>query len=153
MTEARVLPAIGTAEPWPSPARAWYAVAIFGCTVFTLFGNGFVVALMLEPIKHDLNFSDQQVALIFGLAGQFTLACASLAISPLADRYSRTLIIGLGLLVLGFCNVGSAVVATAGALLTVRLIGGVGGAGNGPATFSLLADLFRHPNYPPPWPR
>jgi MFS family permease len=126
MTEARVLPAIGTAEPWPSPARAWYAVAIFGCTVFTLFGNGFVVALMLEPIKHDLNFSDQQVALIFGLAGQFTLAFASLAISPLADRYSRTLIIGLGLLVLGFCNVGSAVVATAGALLTVRLIGGRG---------------------------
>ncbi len=33
-------------------------------------------------------------------------------------------------------------VATARALLVVRLIGGVGGAGNGPATFSLLADLF-----------
>src|SRR6185436_7261198 len=80
-----------------------------------------------------------------GLAGQFTLAFASLAISPLADRYSRTLIIGLGLLVLGLCNMGSAVVATAGALLIVRLIGGAGGAGNGPATFSLLADLF-----PPP---
>src|SRR5690242_10564433 len=155
MTDARVLPAIATAnvditsaEPWPSPTRAWYAVAIFGCTVFTLFGNGFVVALMLEPIKHDLNFSDQQVALIFGLAGQFTLAFASLAISPLADRYSRTLIIGLGLLILGFCNVGSAVVATAGALLIVRLVGGVGGAGNGPATFSLLADLFPPPKLP-----
>ena len=153
MAEAHVMPAVTAtndtpAEPWPSPARAWYAVAIFGCTVFTLFGNGFVVALMLEPIKHDLNFSDQQVALIFGLVGQFTLAFASLAISPLADRYSRTLIIGIGLLILGFCNVGSAVVATAGALLIVRLIGGVGGAGNGPATFSLLADLFPPPKLP-----
>ena len=155
MTEIRVMPAIesaaaasSSAEPWPSPARAWYAVALFGCTVFTLFGNGFVVALMLEPIKHDMNFSDQQVALIFGLVGQFTLAFASLVISPLADRFSRTLIIGLGLLILGFCNVGSAVVATAGALLVVRLIGGIGGAGNGPATFSLLADLFPPPKLP-----
>src|SRR5688572_23541312 len=106
MSEASVLPAIGTttvpsSEPWPSPARAWYAVGIFGCTVFTLFGNQFVVALMLEPIKHDLNLSDQQVAFIFGLAGMFTLAFASLVISPLADKYSRTLIIGIGLLILG----------------------------------------------------
>ena len=123
------------AQPWPSPARAWYAVGIFGLTVFTLFGNQFLVALMLEPIKKDLQLSDQQVALIFGLAGSFTLAFASLVISPLADKYSRRLIIGVGLLILGLCNIGSALVATAGALLIVRLVGGVGGAGNGPATF------------------
>ncbi len=129
-------------QPWPSAARAWYAVAIFGLTVFTLFGNQFVVALMLEPIKNDLQLSDQQVALIFGLAGSFTLAFASLVISPLADKYSRRLIIGTGLVILAMCNVGSALVASAGALLIVRLLGGVGGAGNGPATFSLLADLF-----------
>lgn len=130
------------AEPWPRPAYAWYAVALFGLTVLTLFGNGFVVALMLEPIKKDLNLTDQQVAFIFGLAGSFTLAFASLIISPLADRYSRKIIIGIGLLILGFCNIGSALVAAAGALLIVRLIGGAGGAGNGPATFSMLADLF-----------
>ena len=129
-------------EPWPSPARAWYAVAIFGATVFTLFGNQFVVALMLEPIKNDLGLSDQQIALIFGLAGSFVLAFASLVISPLADRHSRRLIIGVGLLIIGLCNFASALVATAGALLLVRLLGGAGGAGNGPATFSLLADTF-----------
>ncbi len=149
MTEARVVPSIDAAavgaassEPWPSAAKAWYAVGIFGLTVFTLFGNQFVVALMLEPIKHDLQLSDQQVAFIFGLAGSFTLAFASLVISPLADRFSRTLIIGIGLLILAICNIGSALVASAGALLIVRLLGGAGGAGNGPATFSLLADLF-----------
>jgi MFS family permease len=136
-------PSHGSAgEPWPGPARAWYAVAIFGSTVFSLFGNQFVVALMLEPIKNDLNLTDQQVAFIFGLAGSFTLAFASLVISPLADRYSRRLIIGVGLLILGLCNFGSALAATAGAMLIVRLLGGVGGAGNGPATFSLLADTF-----------
>jgi MFS family permease len=147
MAEVRVMPVIAPAndvsgQPWPSPLRAWYAVAIFGLTVFTLFGNQFLVSLMLEPIKNDLKLSDNQVSVIFGGAGPFVLAFASLLISPLADRYSRRLLIGLGLLIVGFCNFGSAVTATAGALLVIRLIGGFGGAGNGPATFSLLADTF-----------
>lgn len=129
-------------EPWPSPARAWYAIAIFGLTVFTLFGNQFLVALMLEPIKNDMKLSDNQVALIFGVAGAFVLAFVSLIVSPLADRYSRRLIIGVGLIIVGLCNFGSAMTATAGAMLLIRFLGGAGGAGNGPATFSLLADTF-----------
>src|SRR6478735_9132272 len=147
MAEARVMPAIGTAAdsstaPWPSPARAWYAVGIFGATVFTLFGNQFLLALMLEPIKLDMHLTDQQMSLIFGLAGQFVLAFMSLLVSPLADIYKRRLIIGIGLVIIGLCNFGSAMVATAGAMLIIRLLGGAGGAGNGPATFSLLADTF-----------
>jgi MFS family permease len=146
MADVQVMPAVSASnasgEPWPSPARAWYAVAIFGLTVFTLFGNQFLVALMLEPIKKDMQLSDNQVALIFGVAGSFVLAFASLVVSPLADKYSRRLIIGVGLLIVGLCNFGSAMVATAGAMLLIRLLGGAGGAGNGPATFSLLADTF-----------
>jgi MFS family permease len=130
------------AAPWPSPARAWYAVAIFGATVFTLFGNQFLVALMIEPIRLDTHLTDNQVALIFGGASGFVLAFASLVVSPLADIYSRRLIIGLGLIIVGLCNFGSGMVSAAGAMLVVRLLGGFGGAGNGPATFSLLADTF-----------
>ena len=127
---------------WPSPARAWYAVAIFGATVFTLFGIQFLVALMIEPIRLDTHLTDNQVALIFGGASGFVLAFASLIISPLADIYSRRIIIGIGLVIVGLCNFGSGMVAAAGAMLAVRLLGGFGGAGNGPATFSLLADTF-----------
>ncbi len=128
--------------PWPSPARGWYAVGIFGSTVFTLFGTLFVVSLIVEPIKLDLHLSDIQVALIFGSASPFVLAFASLLVGPLADIYRRRLIIGLGLVILGLSNLGTAMVAAAGMLLMVRLVGGIGGAGNGPATFSLLADTF-----------
>lgn len=131
-----------SAASWPSPARAWYAVAVFGATVFTLFGNQFLVALMIEPIRLDTHLSDNQVALIFGGASGFVLAFASLVVSPLADIYSRRLIIGVGLIVVGLCNFGSGLVSAAGAMLAVRLLGGFGGAGNGPATFSLLADTF-----------
>ncbi len=131
-----------SSEPWPSTGRAWYAVAIFALTIFTLFGNQFLVALIIEPIRIDTGLSDNQMALIFGGAAGFVLAFASLIVSPLADIYSRRLIIGVGLIIVGLCNFGSATVATAGAMLAVRLAGGFGGAGNGPATFSLLADTF-----------
>jgi MFS family permease len=141
MAETLASPALGS-QNWPRPARAWYAVAVFGATVFTLFGNQFLVALMIEPIRLDTHLSDNQVALIFGGASGFVLAFASLLVSPLADIYSRRLIIGVGLIIVGVCNFGSALVATAGAMLAVRLLGGFGGAGNGPATFSLLADTF-----------
>src|SRR5215467_11155246 len=97
-----------SSHPWPSPARAWYAVAIFGATVFTLFGNQFLVALIIEPIRLDTHLTDNQVALIFGGASGFVLAFASLVVSPLADIYSRRLIIGVGLIIVGLCNFGSA---------------------------------------------
>src|SRR5262245_31787255 len=115
-------PAEASSGAWPSPTRAWYAVAIFGATVFTLFGNQFLVALIIEPIRLDTHLSDNQVALIFGGASGFVLAFASLIVSPLADIYSRRLIIGVGLLIVGLCNFGSAMVATAGAMLAVRLM-------------------------------
>lgn len=149
MAEVHAVPTTGatvraesTAAPWPSPARAWYAVAIFALTIFTLFGNQFLVALIIEPIRLDTGLTDNQMAMIFGGAAGFVLAFASLIVSPLADIYSRRLIIGVGLLIIGACNFGSAMVATAGLMLAVRLVGGFGGAGNGPATFSLLADTF-----------
>ena len=55
---------------------------------------------------------------------------------------SRRLIIGVGLLVMG---TGSALTGLANGfwqLFAARLFTGIGGAGNGPATYSILADYF-----------
>ncbi len=153
MAEVHVAPTIAStaapgSAPWPSAGRAWYSVIVFGLTVFTLFGTLFVVSLIVEPIRLDLKLTDLQVALIFGSASPLILAIASLLVGPLADIYSRRLIIGLGLVILGLSNLGTALVTGAAALLFVRLLGGIGGAGNGPATFSLLADTFPPPKLP-----
>ena len=144
-THAMTMPPTPSAssEPWPSGARAWYGVAIFGLTVMTLFGNQFVVSLLIEPIKRDLLLTDLQVALIVGTAGGFVNAIVSLPIGRyLVDRFSRKVIIGAGLLVLGLGSLASGLAASAGQLFLARLASGVGGAGNGPATYSMLGDLF-----------
>jgi MFS family permease len=129
-------------QPWPSSRRAWYGVTMFGLTVMTLFGSNVLIGLLVQPIKVDLGLTDTQVSLIVGFAAAAFNAVASLPISRLVDRMSRRLIIGVGLLTMG---IGSALTGMANGfwqLFTARLFSGIGGAGNGPATFSILADYF-----------
>jgi MFS family permease len=129
-------------QPWPSSRRAWYGVTMFGLTVMTLFGSGALSGLLVQPIKVDLGLTDTQVSLIVGFAAAAFNAVASLPISKLVDKMSRRLIIGVGLLTMG---VGSALTGLANGfwqLFAARLFTGIGGAGNGPATYSILADYF-----------
>lgn len=129
-------------EPWPSPAHSWYAVSLFAIMVFTLFAAFPITGLVVEMIKADFHLNDKQVAVLVGSGAMWVNAFASLFISRLADSFSRKLIIGVGLLILGFCGWGSAIASTAMTFLVIRLIGGIGGAGNGSATYSMLGDLF-----------
>ena len=129
-------------EPWPKPAHSWYAVSLFAVMVFTLFAAFPITGLVVELIKADFHLNDKQVALLVGSGAMWVNAFASLFISRLADSFSRKLIIGIGLLILGLCGSASAVASTAMTFLLIRLVGGVGGAGNGSATYSMLGDLF-----------
>jgi MFS family permease len=110
--------------------------------VFTLFAAFPITGLVVELIKADFHLNDKQVALLVGSGAMAVNAFASLFISRLADSFSRKMIIGIGLLILGLCGSASAVASTAMAFLIIRLVGGVGGAGNGSATYSMLGDLF-----------
>ncbi len=135
-------PAVAAQQPWPSSRRAWYGVTMFGLTVMTLFGSGSLIGLLVQSIKVDLALTDTQVSLIVGFAAAAFNAVASLPISRLVDRMSRRLIIGVGLLTMG---IGSALTGLANGfwqLFAARLFSGIGGAGNGPATYSILADYF-----------
>ena len=108
----------------------------------TLFGSGSLAGLLMQSIKRDLVLTDTQVSLVVGFAAAAFNAIASLPISRLVDTISRRLILGIGLLTMG---VGSALTGLANGfwqLFAARLFAGIGGAGNGPATYSILADYF-----------
>ena len=161
MAEVTRIPAIEAPPRREQPAVAQPGARLvrggdIRLTIFTLFGNQFLVALHDRADQARPALTDNQMALIFGGAAGFVLAFASLLVSP-ARRTSTVgaLIIGVGLLILGVCNFGSAHGRRPPARCSsCASIGGVGGAGNGPATFSLLGGYcFRRPNYPRPWPR
>ena len=139
---AAVPTAPAVSEPWPSAAHRWYAVTLFGFTIFTLFAAIPIVGLVFSQVKADFQLNDKQVSLLLVTIPMWVLAVASLPISRLADSFSRKLIIGGGLVLLGGFGIAAALATTLTAFLVARLLGGVGGAGNGSATFSMLGDLF-----------
>lgn len=129
-------------ESWPSPIRAWYGVGIFALTLLVLFTHSGVINLLVEPIKRDLRLTDVQVSLIIGFAAAAFNALFMLPVSRLVDIISRKLIISVGLLMASLASLWSGLASTFLQLFFARMFGGIGGSGNGPATFSILADYF-----------
>ena len=56
------------AAAWPSPARAWWTIAIFFTVAVLSYSDRLVLSLLVDPIRADLRISDTQVGLVQGLA-------------------------------------------------------------------------------------
>jgi MFS family permease len=141
-TSSGIAPTERAEEGWPSPRRAWYALAVL--TVGLLFAtiDRSVLQLLVEPIKADLKLTDTQMSFIIGFAFVFFYAFLGLPIARLADRSSRRLIIGLGI---AFWSVMTALCGLAQSywqLFWARVGVGAGESSFAPATFSVLTDSF-----------
>ena len=53
---------------WPSPARAWWTVAVLTFTYIVSFVDRTILGLLIEPIKADLSLNDTQIGLVQGMA-------------------------------------------------------------------------------------
>lgn len=135
-------PGSSEGAPWPSAGRAWYAV--FVLTVAVLFESidRQVMSLLIEPIKADLKISDTQASLLLGVAFAMFSVILGLPIARLADRMSRRLIIGTGIVLWSAMTAVCGLANTYWQLFLARVGVGVGDATNAPATFSMLSDYF-----------
>lgn len=77
-------------------AYEWYVVLICMLAYIFSFVDRQILALMIEPIKRDLQLSDTQFSLLHGLAFSLFYAFMGIPIALLADRYSRPRIIAIG---------------------------------------------------------
>ncbi len=101
-----------------------------------------VINLLLVPIGEDLQLSDSQLGLFAGAAFGIFYALAQLPIARFADRKPRGRIIALAL---AFWSAMTLVQSWATGFLTLALARAgvaIGEAGSGPASMSMLADLF-----------
>ena len=129
-------------QPWPKPRQAWYAVGVFALVLMLNFLDRGIVGLLVQPLKTDMGLSDSEVAMIMGLAFAVFYAIVGLPIARLADSRSRRTIIGVGLATWSFMTALCGLAQNFVQLFFCRMGVGVGEACNGPATFSMLADLF-----------
>jgi MFS family permease len=127
---------------WPRPAQAWWAVSVFAIGLMFNFLDRGVIGLLVQPIKHDLHLSDTQVGLLMGPAFIIFYVFLGLPIARLVDSRSRRAIIGVGVVLWSLTTALCGLARTFGVFFLCRIGVGVGEACNGPATYSLMADLF-----------
>jgi MFS family permease len=138
-------------QPWPSPRRAWYALAVLTVALMVSTIDRSILSLLVGPIKHDLGVTDTQMSLLLGMAFVSIYAFLGLPIARLADVSSRRLIIGIGIAFWSVMTALSGVVHTYLQLFLARVGVGAGEASFAPATYSMLTDSFPKDCHAP-WP-
>jgi MFS family permease len=127
---------------WPNPVHAWYGVGILTIAYACSFIDRTVLNLLVGPIRADLQISDTQMSLLQGIAFAFFFCIMGLPFGRMADRYSRKLIIAIGV---GFWSLATAACGLARSyfeLFLARVGVGVGEASLAPSAWSWISDAF-----------
>jgi MFS family permease len=135
-------------EPWPSPARAWYAIFVFALALMMNFLDRGIVGLLVHPLEIDLHLTDSQVGLITGVAYVVFYAAVGLPIARLADVGVRRTIVGIGIAVWSIATAACGLAGNFWQLFVARMGVGAGEACNGPPVFSMISDLFPREKLP-----
>lgn len=107
-----------------------------------------VVSILAPLIKEDLVLTDTQLGILMGLAFTLFYATMGFPIGRLADRFTRinvlTIVLALWSAMTAMCSAAANYIM----LLFMRVGVGVGEAGAGPCSHSLISDLFAREERP-----
>jgi MFS family permease len=142
MTAREAVASTDRGTDWPSPARAWYAVGVFAAALMFAFLDRQIMNLLVIPIQNDLGVSDSRMALLIGFAFICFYLVVGIPISRLVDTMSRRLIVGIGIAVWSAMTALCGLAGSYWQLFLARVGVGIGESCNGPATFSMLSDMF-----------
>ena len=106
-----------------------------------------VVAIVVEPMKADLGVSDTEIGWLYGVFAVF-YALAAWPIALAADRHSRKFIIASGIFFWSVMTIACGLSRQYWQILFARVGVGVGEASLGPATVSMVGDLFPRSQIP-----
>ena len=141
-------PATSSADTaYPNPRYAWYVVSILTLAYLVSFLDRQILALLVEPIRRDLDISDTQVSLLGNLAFGIFYTVLGLPIGRAADRFSRRGIITAGITIWCLMTAACGLARNFLQLFLARVGVGVGEATLNPAALSMISDLLpaRHP--------
>ncbi|MFT4826534.1 MAG: MFS family permease [Halioglobus sp.] len=134
---------IATEKNEPGSDRyKWYVVSL--CTMAYVFSyvDRQILALMVGPVKADLNLTDTQFSLLHGLAFSLMYAFMGLPIARLADRHSRPTIIAAGIAFWSLATAACGISKNFVHMFIARMGVGLGEAALSPPAYSMFADMF-----------
>ena len=124
-----------------SPKRAQLALAVLFAINLMNFFDRQIIGAVGEQIRKEWSLSDAALGTL-GTAFTLIYAIVGLPLGRLADTFSRTRIIGIGVCVWSVLTAASGVCTSFAQLIVVRLGVGLGEASCAPAAASLIGDLF-----------
>lgn len=131
----------------PRPVYAWFVVGILVCASLISYIDRQVVAIVVGPMKADLQISDSEVGWLYGIFAIF-YAIAGLPIAWLADRYDRGKLIAAGIFIWSLLTMACGFTRTFGQVILARIGVGVGEAVLVPSANSLISDYFARERVP-----
>ena len=135
-------PALAGPAPYPASTQAWYLVfVLLVCYIFSFIDRQ-IIALLVEPIKRDLQVSDTQIGLLQGLAFALFYTFFGIPIGRLADRMNRKTIIAAGVIAWSVMATWCGLAKNWTQLVIARAGVGVGEAALSPAAYSMISDAF-----------
>ncbi len=125
-----------------------YALALLTIVSFFNYLDRWVIAILLEPIKQDLQLSDSQMGLVAGFAFAMLYATVGLPLARIADRRNRIALVSICLTIWSVMTAVTGMVRNFTELFLARMAVGIGEAGCGPASHSVIGDLFARERRP-----
>lgn len=120
-----------------------YFVLLLLCLVYTFnYLDRQIISILAEPIKRDLNLSDTQIGLVSGFAFAVFYTTFGIPVAWLADRTNRVRVVAIACFL---WSVASGLCGLAGNFLhlaAARVGVGVGEAGGGAPSMSIISDYF-----------
>jgi MFS family permease len=132
----------GKTPNWPSPRVAWFAVGVLVLAFVFSIADRIIIALLVEPIKADLDLTDSDMGLMMGPAFALFYALMGLPIGRAVDKYSRRAIVGAGIFLWSIMTALCGLSRNFWELFLARVGVGVGEATLSPAAYSMIADSF-----------
>lgn len=129
----------------PQEFQPWYrnyALGLLFIGYVVNFIDRSILAILLEPIKLDLELNDTQLGLLGGLAFALFYTTLGIPIAALADRWSRVKILSIAMVVWSGMTALCGLAQNFWMLLLARIGVGVGEAGASPPSHSLISDYF-----------
>lgn len=141
----RTVKAIGAparAATGRAPANRNVALLLLWLVYTTSVLDRYAMGILAEPLKRDLGLSDTVLGFLSGTVFGLFYATLAIPIARLADRTSRRNLVAAALALWAGFTMACGAAANATQLALARVFVGVGEAGSGPPSHSMLADLF-----------
>ena len=132
----------------PSVAYRNYVLLVLVLVNTINFIDRTAISVLAPSIRAEFDVSNTMIGLVMGIAFTFFYATLAFPIAQLIDKRKRNVILG------GVVAIWSGMTALCGAaasfaqLFLFRVGVGIGEAGAGPASHSLIGDYFRKPDRP-----